>query len=102
MDGYDRQAMVRWAHSYNGYHRLGAGPAELVAVLRPLIDALEMSGKVPDWAGVDLLRGLAFFLTRRAAHHEAPEDVLDDKQFWVVVDALRNHPHARPKDRPPL
>lgn len=57
---------------------------------------------IPEWAGVDLLRGLAFFRVRAAAHHEAPEDALDDELFLAVVDALSKHPHARRSDRPPL
>lgn len=95
----ERGAMVRWAHSYHAYNRLASD--RLPQVLRPLTDEIEASGKIQDWAGVDLLRGLAFWLTRVAAHREAPEGVLDDEQFWMVVEALRHHPHARPRDRPP-
>lgn len=99
---YDGKAVIAWALSYNGYKRLGAGSSELVAVLRPLMEDISTSGRVPEWAGVDLLRGLAFWLVRVAAHHEAPEDALDDDQFLAVVDALHRHRDARPKDRPPL
>lgn len=93
------RALIDWAHSYNGYERLGS---DLVAVLGPLRDEINASGRIPDWAGVDLLRGLAFWRVRAAAHHEAPEDALDDEMFLAVVDALRTHPHARVGDRPPL
>lgn len=102
MDESDRRAMVDWAHSYNGYHRLGGGGGMLGSVLQPLTDALQETGHVPDWAGVDLLRGMAFLLTRAAAHSEAAEDVLENETFWLVVEALRQHPHARPWDRPPM
>ena len=92
-------ALIDWAHRYNGYERLGS---DRVAVLRPLQDEIEASGRIPEWAGVDLLRGLAFWRVRVASNHEAPEDALDDEVFLAVVDALRSHPHARTGDRPPL
>lgn len=97
----EHRALIDWALRYNAYKRLGAGPSELVAVLRPLTDEIEASGTIPKWAGVDLLRGLAFWLVRMAAHHEAPEYALEDETFWLVVNALRDHPAARYRDRPP-
>ncbi len=95
------RGLVDWALRYNGYNRLGAGPSELVAVLQPLTDEIDASGKIPEWAGVDLLRGLAFWLVRVAAHQEAPEYALEDERFWLVIDALRHHPAARDRDKPP-
>lgn len=99
---YDPAALLRWAHRYNGDKRLGASPSGLNKVLSPLVEEIATSGKIPEWAGVDLLRGLAFWRVRVAAHHEAPEYALDDELFLAVVDALHRHPDARPPDRPPL
>lgn len=80
---FDRGALIKWAHSYNGYKRLGAGAGALVNVLDPLVAEIGASGRIPDWAGVDLLRGLAFWRVRVAAHVEAPEEALDDNFFWL-------------------
>ncbi len=96
------RALIDWAHSYNGYERLGAGPSELGTVLRPLQEEIETSGRIPEWAGVDLLRGLAFLRVRMAANREAPEYALDDHLFLAVAATVHNHPHALPGDRPPL
>lgn len=96
---FDGKALIDWAHSYNVYERLGA---DMATVLRPLQDEIESAGEIPEWAGVDLLRGLAFWRVRVAANREAPEDALDDPVFLAVVDAVHKHPHARASDRPPL
>lgn len=45
MDEATREALIKWAHRYNRYHRLGGGPSGLVNVLRPLIEELEGSGE---------------------------------------------------------
>jgi hypothetical protein len=100
--GCDGKKLIHWAQRYNGYERLGAGPSELVKVLSPLQNQIESSRRIPEWAGVDLLRGLAFWRVRVAAHREAPDDALDDDVFLAAAEALLEHPHARPSDRPPL
>lgn len=96
---FDGKKLIDWAQRYNGYERLGS---EIVKVLSPLQNDIESSGRIPEWAGVDLLRGLAFWRVRVAAHHEAPDYALDDDVFLAAAEALLKHPHARPSDRPPL
>ncbi|WP_239252995.1 MULTISPECIES: hypothetical protein [Mycobacterium] len=99
---FDPRALIAWARRYDGYKRLGGSPSALVKVLDPLVEEIAASGKIPEWAGVDLLRGLAFWRVRVAANREAPEYALDDDLFLATVDAVHKHPNARPADRPPL
>lgn len=95
----DGKKLIDWAHRYNGYERLGS---ELGKVLSPLHHEIESSGRIPEWAGVDLLRGLAFWRVRVAANDEAPDYALDDEVFLAAAEAVHKHPHARLGDRPPL
>lgn len=92
------QAEVDWAHQYDGYRRLAASPGELGDLLEPARRAYRARVQVPDWCGVDLLRGWAFFLAR--ADRFAGGGTL--REEWVaVLDALRAHPAANGAERPP-
>lgn len=62
------QLFIEWAHTYNGYERLAAGPGKLYELLAPLRHEFDQQGSVPDWAGIDLLRGWAFYLVRAHRH----------------------------------
>jgi hypothetical protein len=99
-DSTDETPLLEWAHKYNAYERLASQPEHLLEVVRPLREALERYGAIPDWAGVDLLRGWAFCIAReyhwsggylplREAHPE----------LWMIVDAVNRHPSAKAKDR---
>ena len=97
---YDHQQMVDWAQSYNAYQRLAS--KHLPEVLAPLRAVIAETGLVPEWAGVDLLRGLVFWLTRAAANREAPEDVLHEPEFIVVTNALLTRLPSHSRYRPPV
>lgn len=91
-------AEVMWALRYDGYRRLAATPEDLVTLLEPARAEYERTRRVPEWCGVDLLRGWAFFLVRRDHHRGGGS--LDD-EWRAVVDALRQHPDAAGDDLPP-
>jgi hypothetical protein len=66
-DPTDEILLLDRALEYNGYERI-AGDAELIfEILRPLRDAVQRDGVIPEWAGVDLLRAWAFWIAR--AYH---------------------------------
>jgi uracil-DNA glycosylase len=91
-------AQVRWAHGYDGYRRLASGPEALADVLGGARDAYLGQGRVPQWCGVDLLRGWAFYLAREDRHRGG--DTLGD-EWTAVLDRLRIHEDATGADRPP-
>lgn len=92
------QSQAEWALSYDGYQRLASTPDKLERLLRSARNSLRAHGVVPDWCGVDFLRGWAFYLAR--ADHQAGGDTLGD-DWQAVLRALANHPEAGPADRPP-
>ena len=94
---------VRWAHTYNAYDRLATisdeGPS-LRELLEPLIESFRNGGFVPEWAGVDLLRGWAFLLVRMNRHEDGW--LLDEHpEMCLIADAITNHPAALESDLPP-
>lgn len=89
---------LEWALRYDGYARLAASPDTLEGVLRSARDSYSRHGRVPDWCGVDLLRGWAFYLAR--ADHQAGGGTLDG-EWTAVLDALAVHPGASPAERAP-
>ena len=54
MSRNNEQALIDWAHSYNGYERIADSPERLTAVIRPMADEYDRTGVIPEWAGVDL------------------------------------------------
>lgn len=96
-DGIDF-ALLAWAGSYDGYQRIAGDGKRIHDVLRPVREALEETGEVPAWAGVDLLRGYAFVMVRADRH--AGGGTLG-RNFLAVVDAIDRHPATRPGERPP-
>ena len=42
-------ALVKWAHKYDGYKRLAHAPENLWDLVRPLSEAFERSGEIPEW-----------------------------------------------------
>ena len=91
-------AQVRWAHNYDGYRRLATGPEMLAAVLSTARDAYRREGRVPDWCGVDLLRGWAFYLAREDRHRGGGTL---SAEWAAVLQRLREHDDATGADRPP-
>ncbi|MDO9380366.1 MAG: hypothetical protein Q7T56_16090 [Nocardioidaceae bacterium] len=95
-------AQLEWAIHYDAYTRLAKGPAELAEVLRPAREQYAELGWVPDWCGLDLLRGWAFFLQRTDHHNDALTFDPETRREWVhVLQAVAEHPAARWRDRPP-
>ncbi len=91
-------AHLEWALTYDAYRRLASTPDKLERLLRSARKSFRAHGAVPDWCGVDLLRGWAFYLVR--TDHQAGGDTLGD-DWQAVLGALANHPDAGPADRPP-
>ncbi|MCW2634770.1 MAG: hypothetical protein JWQ99_1137 [Blastococcus sp.] len=91
-------AQLDWALRYDGYRRLAASPETLGRLLRSARNSFAAHGVTPDWCGVDLLRGWAFYLAR--ADHQAGGGTLAG-EWDAVLSALSGHPAARPEDRPP-
>jgi hypothetical protein len=98
---YVSPQMIRWAHRYNGYKRLADYPPLLSEVVAPLERAFIETGAIPDWAGVDLLRGWAFLMVR-ADNHQCGNGSTLGRPFAAVVDAIDSHPATRPRERSPL
>ncbi|AZZ82281.1 hypothetical protein C5O27_15380 [Gordonia alkanivorans] len=99
---YD-QLLIEWAHSYNGYERLaGNGPRHLYELTLPLQRAFDRNGNIPEWAGVDLLRGWTFYLARAHRHGGAYDDfAVEYPQILAIVDAVNRHEGAKDDDRAP-
>lgn len=103
VDGQYEQQLIKWAHKYDGYKRLAGSPDQLWEVLKPVREEFERSGVIPEWAGIDLLRGWAFYLVRAHRHGGAWEPLcVEYPEFNAIVAAISNHPAARKSDRPPL
>jgi uracil-DNA glycosylase len=94
----DRRDQLEWALRYDGYRRLAATPETLERLLGSARNCFRAHRVPPDWCGVDLLRGWAFYLAR--ADHQAGGGTLDG-EWDAVLTALSAHPSARPEDRPP-
>jgi uracil-DNA glycosylase len=100
------QRQVEWAHRYNGYARLAASPEDLLRLIAPLRADFEAGRGVPEWAGVDLLRGWAFYVTREDRHGGgyglSDLESSTYAEWRAVLDRLATHPDAMPADRPPI
>jgi len=96
------QAIIEWAHRYNGYERIARSPEQLSLVLRPLEDAWERDGAVPDWAGVDLLRAWAFLIAREHRFGGYGSIFREYPVLPAVLDAIRNNGAATSADLPPV
>ena len=89
---------LEWALTYNAYERLADDPNILGLLLSPLRESFRTEGYVPGWCGVDLLRGWAFYLARE--DHFAGGGTLG-REWQAVLSAIREHPAARRRDKPP-
>lgn len=93
-----RQRDIDWALTYDGYARIAADPNALLRVLTPAMEEFDRTGRVPAWAGVDLLRAWVFY-RQREAHHNGSGEMARD--WEPILDALRHHRDASDEDRPP-
>jgi hypothetical protein len=99
-DPTDDIPLLEWAHKYDAYKRISSDSDMILEVLRPLREALDRDGQIPEWAGVDLLRTWAFAIARQyhwsggyvPLHEAHPE-------LRLIVDAVNRHPAAKARDR---
>ena len=96
---------VEWAHEYNGYARLARTPENLARILEPAWQEYRRTNRIPEWCGVDLLRGWAFYLTR-ADRHGGGYGLMEGGSMideWEhVIEALALHEEASRDDLPPM
>lgn len=81
---------LKFASRYNGYERIALEPETLAEMYRPIQDQWERSGQLPEWMGIDLLRGLLFLLFRE--HHFRDSGYGNDlvlMKMRQVIDGLR-------------
>jgi hypothetical protein len=98
-DEADLQGLqIRWAHRYNAYGRLAREPHELEMILQPALDQYRRNHTVPEWCGIDLLRGWAFYLVR--ADRFAGGGTLG-REFQDVLATVSRHPEKESGDLPP-
>ncbi|MDO3634464.1 SIR2 family protein [Mycolicibacterium arseniciresistens] len=96
------QAVIEWAHTYNAYQRIAASPELLSDQIRELTAVFGREGVIPEWAGVDLLRGWAFYIVRAHRHGGAYDPLFVEYPEMVgILDAIRRHPAASQGDLPP-
>lgn len=94
------QSELEWALSYPGYERLASDPNSLYDhVLRPARSEFDQHASVPDWCGVDLLRGWLFYL-QREDHHSGGWPPSLGVEWISVLYALQDHPNALASERP--
>ena len=79
---------LEFAATYNAYNQIAAEPETVSAMYHPIREAWSKSSKVPEWVGVDLLRGL-LFLRFREGHFGYDEDSTLP-QMHQVMEAIRS------------
>jgi hypothetical protein len=94
------QDLLDFALTYDGYHRLGTDPAALRRIVEPLLQELQTRETVPDWAGLDLLRGTLFFVQRQT-HHWGDVPPEQEGHMRLLVAAIDRRALGRelPSDR---
>lgn len=97
-----QHSVVEWALRYNAYQRLAESPEQLEILIRPLREAYERIGAIPEWAGVDLLRGWAFYLQREHYHTGGHRPLFEEyPEFESILAAVNGHPDCGAGDRAP-
>lgn len=100
-----RIKQIEWAHEYNAYARLARSPENLASLLQPAWLEYSRTKRIPDWCGVDPLRGWAFYLTR-ADRHTGGHDLLEGGDMIVeweaVLQQIATHDEATPFEKPPM
>lgn len=81
------EQILRFALTYDGYRRLAGDSNLLYEVVRPVLDDLASGRGIPEWAGLDLLRGTLFYL-QRSAHHVGYVSPDDERQVRTVAAAI--------------
>lgn len=93
-------ALIDWAQSYNCYERIGDSD-RLQTIYGPIMDETDRLGRIPEWMGVDLLRGWASYLAR-VNRWTGRQSIFDEfPVFGLIVEAVRHHHAVEPRDVPP-
>ncbi len=106
IDGFERlmSRQIQWAHRYDGYARLARTPERLAEILEPARQEYRRSRRVPEWCGVDLLRGWAFYLTR-ADRHGGGYGLMEGgpmvDEWRAVLERIVSHEGVTADDMPP-
>lgn len=61
----DKQSLIEFASTYNGYDRLNSDASELQRLFQPFEAEFQNTGRVSPSLGLDLLRGWLFALFRQ-------------------------------------
>jgi hypothetical protein len=86
--------LLGFAGSYDGYRRLGGDPSALQGIVEPVLRELETSETIPDWAGLDLLRGTLFFIARQTRlWGDVPPE--QERHMRLLVAAIGRHAIAQ-------
>ena len=96
---------ITWAHVYDGYLRLASPPDALFSLIEPAQLEWQHTGRIPDWCGVDFLRGWAFYITRADRHGGGYGLVPGGSmvaEWRDVLRAIATHRGARGEDVPPM
>ena len=101
MTGDYEQELIEWAHNYKAYERFASIPDRIEACLAPLIEEWERNRRIPEWAGVDLLRAWAFYCVRSHHFDDWQPLLVAYPQVGGIAEAIRNPPAARKSDMPP-
>lgn len=91
----DLGEILRFALTYDGYWRLSTGPEHLRPVIGPVLDSMDAGKGIPEWAGLDLLRGTLFFI-QRMTHHWGDVPPEQETQMRSLVDAIGRLARDRP------
>jgi len=78
---------LEFAATYNAYNQIAGEPETLSAMYEPIRRVWYQTGKVPEWMGVDLLRGLLFLMFRQ--DHFGYDDGSIIRQMHQVIEAIR-------------
>ena len=86
--GCSIEEALEFAATYNAYNQIAAEPEPLSAIYHPIREAWNESARVPEWMGVDLLRGLLFLMYREDHFGYADDSTLP--QMHQVIEAIRS------------
>ena len=87
--GCSIEEALEFAATYNAYNQIASEPETLSAMYEPIRRVWKQSSEVPEWMGVDLLRGLLFLMFVED-HFGVPEPNSTLRQMHQVIEAIRS------------